>query len=123
MEVKSHRDLQVWKSSMDLVVAVYKLTANFPGTEKYGLSSQLQRAVVSVPANIAEGYGRRHRKEYLRFISIAHGSLLEAETHLLIALRPEYITRENLGEIWNLIQDVGKMLLGLRRALMKNSDA
>jgi four helix bundle protein len=123
MDLKSHRDLQVWKSSMDLVVAVYKLTGIFPTVEKYGLSSQLQRSVVSVPANIAEGYGRRHPKDYMRFLSIAHGSLLEAETHLLIALRLGYITREDLGEIWNLIQDVGKMLVGLRRAIIKKSEA
>jgi len=80
--MNSYRDLGVWQVSMDLVTAIYKLTDKFPSKERFGLSSQIQRSAVSVPANIAEGYGRSHRKEYLNHLSIAYGSLMETETHL-----------------------------------------
>jgi len=85
MSVQSYRDLQVWQKSMDLVTECYRATQQFPKTEIYGLTSQLQRAAVSVPANIAEGQGRQHTKEFIQHLSIAYGSLAELETHLQIA--------------------------------------
>ncbi|MBF2056612.1 MAG: four helix bundle protein [Cyanobacterium sp. T60_A2020_053] len=91
IEVKSYRDLAVWQKSMDLVVNCYQLTSQFPKTEIYGLSSQIQRASVSIPANIAEGKGRNYLGDYIRHLSIANGSLKELETHLLIVERLEYI--------------------------------
>jgi four helix bundle protein len=94
---------------MDMVEEVYRLTKRFPKDEMFGLTSQIRRASVSVPANIAEGYGRLHRKEYLNHLSIAQGSLLEAETHLQIAVRLEYLDREQVKHAWGLMQDVGKM--------------
>jgi four helix bundle protein len=117
MALKTYRDLEVWKKAMDLVVDVYRLTEEFPPQEKYGLTSQIQRAAVSVPANIAEGYGRSHRKEYLHHLSIARGSLAELETHLTLAVRLGFLPRERVLDSWTLTQAVGKMLNRLIGAL------
>ena len=80
MEIKSYRDLRVWQAGMDLVVRVYRLTQGFPTHELYGLTSQMRRAAVSIPSNIAEGHTRESSKEYLHHLSIAQGSLAELET-------------------------------------------
>lgn len=85
--VKSYQDLEVWQKSMDLVVMCYQLNKVFPKSEIYGLSSQLQRAAVSIPSNIAEGRQRQHSREFLQFLSIASGSLAEVETRVQIADR------------------------------------
>ncbi len=116
-DVKSYRDLNVWHKAMDTVVACYQITENFPKSELYGLASQLQRAVVSVPANIAEGHGREHMGEYLHHLSIANASLMELETHLLIAERLGYIEQDQLDEILFMTGAVGRMLWGLRKSL------
>lgn len=112
-----HKELDVWKKSMDLVEAVYSLTANFPKEERYGLASQMQRAAVSIPSNIAEGTARKSNKELLQFISIAMGSAAELETQYLIAIRLKYIT-EHIGTM-TLITDVKKLLLGFRNYIKK----
>ena len=91
MEVKSHKDLSVWQKAMDFAVVVYRLVEKFPAKETYGLSSQLTRAASSVPANIAEGKARATTKDYAHFLSIARGSLMEAETFLLLAVRLDYL--------------------------------
>src|SRR5437763_1272880 len=113
MAIQNYRELRVWQAAMDFVQMVYELTATFPSQERYGLTSQLQRAAVSVPANIAEGYGRLHRGDYVHHLSIARGSLCEAETHLILAVRLKLSSRETVEPIWLLAQDVGKMLWGL----------
>ena len=87
----THKDLEVYKNSLDLVEQIYQLTANLPSSENFGLTSQLRRAAVSLPSNIAEGAGRKGDKELLQFISIAMGSLAELETQYLIAVRLSYI--------------------------------
>jgi four helix bundle protein len=89
-KIESYRDLLVWQKSMDLVAEVYKLLGGLPTNERYGLTSQLQRAAGSIPANIAEGFGRWHKNEFVRFLLVANGSLKELETHLLIAVRVGY---------------------------------
>jgi len=119
MTLKTYRDLTVWQKAMDLVVAVYGLSRRLPAEERFGLMSQMQRASVSVPANIAEGYGRIHRGEYVHHLSIARGSLAELETHVAIAVRLEYVAREDAVEVWNLAQEVGKMLSSLIQSLNK----
>lgn len=93
-QIKSHRDLIVWQKAMDLVVMVYRQTEAFPKTETYGLTSQIRRAVTSIPANIAEGQGRRLPGEYLYFLANARGSLCELDTHLEVALRLNYLSSE-----------------------------
>src|SRR5687768_10236839 len=90
--MKSFRELRIWQAAMDLVEKVYLLTRSVPKQETYGLTSQLQRAAVSIPSNIAEGHAREHLKEYLHHLSMAQASLAELETQLEIALRLKYLT-------------------------------
>lgn len=111
MGLRSYRDLIVWQKSMDLVVSVYQLAATFPREERFGLASQIKRAAVSIPANIAEGYGRVHRGDYVHHLSIAKGSLAELETLLAIAVRLNFVEREETMESWDVAQEVGKMLI------------
>jgi len=94
--IRSYRDLIVWQKAMDLVGECYRLTHSLPKHEIYGLASQIQRASISVPANIAEGHGREHMGDYLRNLSIANGSLMELETHLLIAIRLSYLVADDV---------------------------
>ncbi len=104
---------------MDLVVNCYELCKYFPKSELYGLASQLQRAAVSVPANIAEGHQRQHSKEYIQHLSIAYASLAELETHVLIANRLAYIEKEKTSLVLNQTSEVGKMLNGLKHSIKK----
>jgi four helix bundle protein len=115
--LRSFRDLIVWQRGMDLVEAVYRLVAHFPGYEVYGLRKQMQRSAVSIPSNITEGYGRKHRKEYLHHLSIAQGSLQELDTHIEIAFRIGLVTRQGSEDCLVLIDEVGRMLCGLLRSL------
>lgn len=120
MSVKSYRDLDVWQKAMDLVVLCYKITKDFPDNEIYGLASQLRRAVVSIPANIAEGRERQHKKEFLQHLSIAYASLAEMETHIQIAERLNYIEVDQLKEVLDKSAEIGRMFNGLRRSLEKS---
>lgn len=113
MNVNSYRDLQVWQKSMDFVVNCYQFTAKFPKSEIYGLSSQLQRAAVSIPANIAEGHGRRYTKPFLNHLSISYGSLMETETHLQIAERLHYLDHATLSKLLEQSAEIGRMTNGL----------
>jgi four helix bundle protein len=122
MALQSYRDLKVWQKSIELVMSVYQLVKQLPDEEKYGLISQMRRAAVSIPANIAEGYGRTRRGEYLRHLSIAKGSLYELETHLVIAVRLNFVEREETKNIWDIAQDVGKMLNKLIQSLTKDEN-
>ena len=117
MTIKSYKDLEVWKKAMDLVVACYKLTEAFPRDEAYGLTSQLRRAAVSVPANIAEGHARAFLKEYLHHLSISYGSLAELETHLEIASRLGYVNTTQTQAVLSQAAEIGRMLNGLMSAL------
>ena len=115
--IRSYRDLDVWEKAMDLVVGCYRTCNAFPKAELYGLSSQLQRAAVSIPANIAEGHGRSHTREYLHHLSIAYGSLMEVETHLQIAARLNYIDDSSLLRLLDRTGEIGRMLNRLIQAL------
>ena len=108
MKTKSFKDLIVWQKSYKLVLEIYKMTKGFPKTETYGLSQQMRRASVSIPSNIAEGYGRKHKAEYEQFLSIAYGSLLEVETQYLLAVDLKYVSKCEIIE--NLLKEVGAML-------------
>ncbi|OIQ30642.1 MAG: four helix bundle protein [Bacteroidetes bacterium MedPE-SWsnd-G2] len=112
-----HIDLEVWKSSMDLVECIYQVSSVFPDSEKFGLTNQIRRAVVSVPSNIAEGSARKSDKELLQFISIALGSLAEVETQLLIAKLLKYIL--NIDKELKLILKVKQLLLGFRNYIKR----
>ncbi|MFM9107347.1 MAG: four helix bundle protein [Chloroflexota bacterium] len=121
MSVQSFRDLRVWQSSMNLTVAIYLLSREFPREELYGLTSQLRRAVASVPANIAEGRHRAHVKEYLHFLSIARGSLAETETFLELALRLGYADSFALEPILTLAGEVSRQLNAMQQALARSA--
>ena len=117
MAIRSYRDLEVWKAAVDMVEMTYRVTSEFPADEKYGLKSQMQRAAVSIAANIAEGYGRSHRREYLNYLSMANGSLAEYETHLIIATRVKFVNRNDAKLIWEQAKRVGQMLRKLMESL------
>jgi four helix bundle protein len=114
--LQSYRDLLVWQKAMDLVDANYVLSAKFPFDERYALTSQIRRAAVSVPSNIAEGYGC-NRGDYVRHLVIANGSLKEIETQIAVGGRQKYISREESVPAWQLCQEVGKMLIALIKSL------
>jgi len=107
------RKLQLWKSSMNLTTEIYRLTRNFPEHERYGLSSQMQRASVSIPSNIAEGFGRESTKELLRFLYTARGSLMELSTQLEICSNLCYLSEEEHSSIQRLADEVNRLLNGL----------
>lgn len=115
-EIQSYRDLRVWQVGMDLTFEIYHLTKTFPADELYGLTSQIRRAVISIPANIAEGHPRG-RKEYLRFLQIAKGSLTELETHLMISQRVGIVSETKLNSILQTTEQLGRMITKLRNAL------
>ena len=117
MVVQSYRDLRVWQLAMDFVVEVYEATNSFPDRETYGLSSQLQRAAVSIPSNVAEGHSRASTREYLHHISIAMGSLSELETQLLIAARLGYISAEQISAFVETSDHLGRQLRNLQKSL------
>jgi four helix bundle protein len=123
MPLETYRDLKVWKKSVDLVEQVYLVSKLFPDDERFGLISQVRRAAVSIPANIAEGYGRKHRGDYLHHLSMARGSLMELETHLIIAVRLGFAQRERMDPVWQGSQEVGKMLNGLWESLQDSADS
>ena len=115
--MRPHEKLDVWRAAMDFVVTIYKTTESFPKEERFGLTSQVRRAAVSVPANIAEGAARRSPKEFIHFISNAQGSASELETELLIAQRLGYIQEGTYLEMRSSLNNIGRMLIGLTRHL------
>jgi four helix bundle protein len=117
MEVRDYRDLKVWQLGLDLAQAIYAATSKFPKSEVFGLASQLQRAAVSVPSNIAEGHARSSTKEFLRFISIAMGSLAELETQVILAVRLNYIDQEAQTDLLSSSAEIGRMLRRLQQSL------
>ncbi|MDP3910085.1 MAG: four helix bundle protein [Gemmatimonadales bacterium] len=116
-KIRSYRDLTVWQRAMDLADMTYEFAKRFPRDERFALTSQVQRAAVSIPSNIAEGHGREHLREYLHHLSIANGSLMELETQVAIALRRGYVDSAEAQRCLDLSGDVGRLLAGLVRAL------
>ena len=116
-QIESYRDLKVWRRGIDITEQVYQASKEFPDEEKYGLTSQVRRAAVSVPSNIAEGWGRGSRKQYVRFLRIARCSVHEIETQIIIACRLGYIDKRNRNEILSETEAESKMLLSLIRSL------
>ncbi|HUA87050.1 MAG TPA: four helix bundle protein [Bryobacteraceae bacterium] len=122
MTVKSYCELIAWQKAMDLVEEVYKITKRFPKEELYGLTNQLRRAAVSIPSNIAEGQSRGSR-DFVRFLSIAHGSLSETETQMEIAVRLGYAKRTDLARFAGLAAEVGRLINGLSNSIEKHAAA
>ncbi|WP_145377657.1 four helix bundle protein [Symmachiella dynata] len=119
--VRHYRDLVAWQKAMDIVEAVYRATSTFPADERFGLTQQLRRAVVSVPSNIAERQGRKSTNEFIHFLSIAKGSLCEVETQLIIAQRLGYLQNELLDQLLTQSDEVGRIMNGLTRSLAKKT--
>lgn len=115
--MRPHEKLDVWKKAVDFVVAVYRSTDDFPRDERFGLTSQMRRAAVSIPANIAEGAGRKSYKEFAHFLSNSQGSASEVETELLIAERLGYIQEVKYLELRASLDEIGRMLTGLSQHL------
>ena len=117
----SHKDLILWQKALDLAVAVHEVSAAFPKSEIFGLVSQIRRAAVSVPSNIAEGSARRTTREFMAFLHIARGSMAEVETQLLLAQRIGYVSDEHLLALQLKLDEVGRIMnaviRGLRRRL------
>jgi len=120
-KIKSYKDLLIWQKGFQIVIAVYKLVKFFPQEELYALTNQIKRASVSVPSNIAEGYGRNGEKSFNHFIDVARGSLYELETQLLLSKELEFITDDELyNQILNLIEEEAKMINSFSKKLKAN---
>lgn len=117
MPGKGYRELEVWTRSKTLAVHVYRETRTFPVEERFGLTSQMRRAAISIPANIAEGEGRLHSNDFIRHLSIARGSLAELETELEIAVEVGLLTKPVARSLWRAMQTIGRMLTALIRAV------
>ena len=117
MKTSNYKELQVWHKAIDLVVEIYNLTKLLPKEETYAISDQIRRAAVSIPSNIAEGQSRNSAKEFIQFLSIARGSLAELETQLLICIKVNMLSEDNITEAQNIITEIGKMIKGLMNKL------
>lgn len=115
--MKTHKDLDVWRKAIDLVTSIYKITSSFPKEEIYGLTSQIRRASVSIPSNIAEGAARNHDNEFRQFLYIALGSAAELETQLIISNILGYVSDENSQELINELNSISRMLQGLIKSI------
>jgi len=115
--VKSYRDLLVWQKAVDLVTCCYALTKLLPRSETYGLVGQIQRAAVSIPANIAEGHGREHLGDHLHHLSIANGSLMELETHFVISQKLNYLDAADVDRVLAQSGEISRLLSGLTKKL------
>jgi|ERR1039457_2221998 four helix bundle protein len=120
MPVQSYRQLIAWQKAMDFVAAVYKATRLFPKEEMYGLTSQLRRAAVSIPSNIAEGQGRQTTGEFRQFLGHARGSLLETETQILLCQRLDYLDNKTTEMLLGQAAELGRVLNGLMRSSEKS---
>ena len=120
MKIKSYKDLNIWKRSIEVVEDIYKITKNFPKEEIYGLTSQLRRSAVLIPSNIAEGFARFHNKEYRQFLFISLGSCAELSTQIIIALRLDYLESKEADQLLNEIDGISKMTMSLIKKLNTN---
>ena len=120
-KTKTFKEFSVWQKSMKLAVSIYKLTDQFPSREIYGLASQVRRSVVAIPSNVAEGYARRHTKEYAQFVNIAFASGAELETQLELSKELGYIRENEYSAVLELLNEVMKMLNKLSQVLRSHS--
>ena len=120
-KIANHKDLVAWQKGMDLVEMLYRLSAGFPADERFGLTAQVRWAGVSIPSNIAEGFGRSGLPDYLRFLDMAVGSANEVETQLLIVIRLGFLQDVDAQEVLDLTIEIQKILKGLIRSLRRSS--
>ena len=118
---RSYRDLKAWQLAIEVAKEIYRLTGKFPPSENYGLTSQIRRAAVSIPSNIAEGQGRTSAKEFKQFLSIALGSIAELETQIIIATEIGYTNAQEVNGILDNLDNIRKMVKALAQSLMKSN--
>jgi four helix bundle protein len=118
-KINSYRDLIVWQKAVLLVTEIYSISKKFPVEERFGLTSQMNRAAVSIPSNIAEGWGRELSKSYLQFLRISRGSVMELQTLLIVSKNLKFIPEVDFDSCWNKTEEVGKMLHGLITSIHK----
>ncbi len=123
MKVKSYKELIVWQKSMTAAKEVYFVVKRLPKEESFALSDQMRRAAVSIPSNIAEGYGRDSDTEFARFLKIAHGSLTELETQLILCTNIGYLSDEDITPVMNILDEIGKMISSLLTKLNTEKNA
>jgi len=116
--MQSYKDLIVWRKSIELVALIYKITEQFPKSEMFGLTSQMRRAAVSIPSNLAEGYARKHCAEYVQFVRIAYGSGAELETQLILTKKLGFARDKELANIVSLLDEIMRMLNRLSSSLV-----
>ena len=116
-EIRSFRDLIAWQKAMALCEHVYAISQDHPPEERFGLAAQMRRAAVSIPSNIAGGYGRRSKQDYLRFLNIALGSLCELETQLILSVKLGFSDGDAVGPCMDLVREVDRILCALIRAV------
>ena len=119
--LRNYKELKVWQKAYELCLRIYKVTTTFPKEERYGLTSQIRRAAVSIPSNIAEGYGRKSVGEYIQALYIAYGSNCELETQIMLSGDLGFITAENLGILLESVGEIERMLKELIKSLGKNT--
>jgi four helix bundle protein len=117
--IKDYRDLVVWQKAMDLVETIYRTTGTFPREEIYGLTSQIRRAAISIPSNIAEGNGRNTARDYMHFLGMAYGSVKEVETQVLIAERLRYINCSDSNGLVKMTTEIARLISGLANSLKR----
>ena len=115
--MKTYREIICWQKSIELVKSIYQITNNFPKSEQFGLTSQLRRATISIPSNIAEGFGRGSNKDFRRFLDISRGSLFELQTQLYIAKELKYINKESFEDVFEQSREVERILVGFMKSL------
>lgn len=116
-KINSYKDLIVWQKAIELVTVIYSVTKHFPPDERFGLVAQINRAVISVPSNIAEGWGRQSSKNYLQFLRVSRGSLMEVETMIQISLNLRFLNEKDFQRVMLRIEEVGKILQGLIKSI------
>lgn len=118
--LNSHKELVVWQKSMDLALLIFDLTSKYPKSEIYGLISQMRRSSVSIPSNIAEGYGRRSKKEFVHFLTVSYGSTLELETQSILSKNLKFVEKNKFGKTMSLVEEILKMLNSMITKLKKD---
>jgi len=121
VKVKSYKDLIVWQKAMDMTESLYRIVKKLPKEETYALSDQMRRAAISIPSNIAEGFGRNSKKEYLQFLYIANGSICELETQLMLCVRANYLNETEIQPIMCLLSEIGKILMTITKKLSSDT--
>jgi four helix bundle protein len=121
MVVRNYKELIVWQKAMDLVTVVYEATRYFPQSESFGLTQHLRRAAVSIPSNIAEGQGRQSTRDFLHFLSIAHGSLQEMETQIILTCRLDYLDENRHQSLLDRSTEVARLINGLSNSVNRES--